>query len=33
VDKAGKVRHRWDGELGEEGYKTMTGRIDKLLAE
>jgi thiol-disulfide isomerase/thioredoxin len=33
VDKAGKVRHRWEGELGEEGYKTMSGRIDKLLAE
>jgi peroxiredoxin len=33
VDKAGKVRHRWEGELGAKGYKTMTGRIDKLLAE
>ena len=33
VDKAGKVRHRWEGELGADGYKTMTGMIDKLLAE
>ncbi len=33
VDKAGKVRHRWEGELGAEGYKTMTGFIDGLLAE
>jgi peroxiredoxin len=33
VDKAGKVRHRWEGEFGDEGYKTMTERIDKLLAE
>jgi thiol-disulfide isomerase/thioredoxin len=33
VDKAGKVRHRWEGELGDEGYKTMTGFIDGLLAE
>src|SRR5262249_12086818 len=33
VDKAGKVRHRWEGELGDNGYKTVTGQIDKLLAE
>jgi peroxiredoxin len=33
VDKAGKVRQRWEGELGADGYKTMTGFIDKLLAE
>jgi thiol-disulfide isomerase/thioredoxin len=33
VDKAGKVRQRWEGELGAEGYRTMTEQIDKLLAE
>jgi thiol-disulfide isomerase/thioredoxin len=33
VDKAGKVRQHWDGELGADGYKTMTEQIDKLLAE
>jgi peroxiredoxin len=33
VDKAGRVRYRWEGELGEEGYKKFTGLIDELLAE
>ena len=33
VDKAGKVRQRWEGELGAEGYKSMTEQINKLLAE
>ncbi|HEX4591128.1 MAG TPA: redoxin domain-containing protein [Gemmataceae bacterium] len=33
VDKAGNIRQRWEGELGEDGYKTMTAEIDKLLAE
>jgi thiol-disulfide isomerase/thioredoxin len=33
VDKAGKLRERWEGELGAEGYKRMTARIDQLLAE
>jgi peroxiredoxin len=33
VDKAGNVRHRWEGELGDEGYKKVTRLIDELLAE
>ena len=33
VDKAGNVRYRWEGELGAEGYKKVTGQIDELLAE
>ena len=33
VDKTGNVRQRWEGELGEEGYKKMTRQIDELLAE
>jgi peroxiredoxin len=33
VDKAGTIRHRWEGELGEDGYKKVTGEIDELLAE
>jgi len=33
VDKNGTVRHRWEGELGNEGYKTVTAQIDELLAE
>jgi hypothetical protein len=33
VDKAGNVRYRWEGELGDEGYKKVAGQIDKLLAE
>jgi thiol-disulfide isomerase/thioredoxin len=33
VDKAGYVRHRWEGELGEDGYKKVTKQIDGLLAE
>jgi peroxiredoxin len=33
VDKAGNIRHRWEGELGDEGYKKLTEQIDELLAE
>ncbi len=33
VDKAGNVRYRWEGELGDDGYKKVTGQIDALLAE
>ena len=33
VDKAGNVRHRWEGELGADGYKKVTAQIDELLAE
>jgi thiol-disulfide isomerase/thioredoxin len=33
VDKAGKIRHRWDGELGEEGYRKVTAQIDDLLGD
>lgn len=33
VDKAGAVRHKWEGELGADGYKAVTARIDELLAE
>jgi hypothetical protein len=33
VDKAGNVRDRREGELGDEGYKKVTGQIDKLPAE
>jgi peroxiredoxin len=33
VDRRGTVRHRWEGELGDEGYKKVTAQIDELLAE
>jgi thiol-disulfide isomerase/thioredoxin len=33
VDKVGRVRQRWEGELGVDGYESMTKQIDKLLAE
>jgi thiol-disulfide isomerase/thioredoxin len=33
VDKTGAVRQRWEGELDDEGDKTLTKQIDKLLAE
>ena len=33
VDKTGNVRYRWEGELGDEGYKKVTRQIDELLAE
>ena len=33
VDKAGRVRYRWEGELGDGGAKKMAGLIDALLAE
>ena len=32
VDKNGNVRHRWEGELGDDGYKKVTAQIDELLA-
>jgi thiol-disulfide isomerase/thioredoxin len=33
VDKNGNVRQRWEGELGDDGYKKVTGLIDELLGE
>ncbi|QEL20836.1 redoxin domain-containing protein [Limnoglobus roseus] len=33
VDKAGNVRYRWEGELGDAGYKSMTAQVDELLKE
>jgi peroxiredoxin len=33
VDKAGNVRYHWEGELGDDGYKKVTGQIEELLAE
>lgn len=33
VDKAGNVRQRWEGELGNDGYKKAARAIDALLAE
>jgi thiol-disulfide isomerase/thioredoxin len=33
VDKAGTVRYRWEGELGDDGYKQVTAQIDELLAQ
>jgi len=33
VDKAGKIRHRIEGELGGDGVKKATAQIDALLAE
>jgi peroxiredoxin len=33
VDKQGRIRHQWEGELGAEGFKTVTDQIDALLAE
>ena len=33
VDKQGRIPQNWDGELGTEGFKTMTDRLDALLAE
>ena len=32
VDKTGVIRHRWEGELGDDGYKKVTSQIDELLA-
>lgn len=31
VDSAGAVQFRWEGELGESGYKKATELIDRLL--
>jgi thiol-disulfide isomerase/thioredoxin len=33
VDKAGNVRQHWEGELGDDGFKTLTRTIDALLTE
>jgi thiol-disulfide isomerase/thioredoxin len=33
VDKTGAVRHRWEGELGDDGYKKVSAKIEELLAE
>jgi peroxiredoxin len=33
VDKTGALRHRWEGELGDDGYKKVSGLIKELLAE
>lgn len=33
VDKSGKLRSRWDGELGEAGFAKVTAEIDALLKE
>jgi peroxiredoxin len=33
VDKTGSIRHWWEGELGDDGYKKATAQIDELLAE
>jgi thiol-disulfide isomerase/thioredoxin len=33
VDKTGNVRFRWEGELGDSGYKKVTAQIDDLLGE
>jgi peroxiredoxin len=33
VDKQGRIRRQWNGELGAEGFKTVTDQIDILLAE
>jgi thiol-disulfide isomerase/thioredoxin len=33
VDKTGAVRSRWEGELGDDGYRKVTTQIDELLAE
>jgi thiol-disulfide isomerase/thioredoxin len=33
VDKTGNVRFRWEGELGDAGYKKVTAQIDDLLGE
>jgi len=33
VDKSGKVREKWNGELGDKGFAAMTARIEALLKE
>ncbi len=33
VDKNGFVRYRWEGELGEAGYKKMSALLESLLNE
>jgi thiol-disulfide isomerase/thioredoxin len=33
VDKTGAIRHRWEGELGDDGYKKMSRLIKERLAE
>ena len=33
IDKAGNVRQRWEGELGDAGVKKLTAMIDELRDE
>ena len=33
VDKTGAIRHKWEGELGDDGNKKVTAQIDELLSE
>jgi thiol-disulfide isomerase/thioredoxin len=33
IDKAGHVRYHWEGELGDAGFKKVTGWIDDFLKE
>ena len=33
VDKKGNVRKRWEGELGDRGYRELTAEINGLLRE
>jgi peroxiredoxin len=33
VDKTGAIRQKWEGELGDDGYKKVTAQIDALLSE
>jgi peroxiredoxin len=33
IDKKGRVRYRWEGELGSDGERLMSQRIEALLAE
>jgi thiol-disulfide isomerase/thioredoxin len=33
IDKRGRIRQNRDGELGTEGFKTVTDQIDALLAD
>jgi hypothetical protein len=33
VDKEGSIRKKWDGELRDNRFQTLTERIDTLLKE
>lgn len=33
VDKSGRIRDAWVGELGKTGFAKLTDAIDSLLAE